>query len=88
LFSKAGVVRYCGRHHQFPFVQLSNGDRLPAIGKAAEESGHSAREEADPRDWLRGSCQSDLVVQTLHQHGGFAITLLALDRNEIPDEDD
>jgi hypothetical protein len=88
VFSKAGVVRYCGRHDQFPFVQLSNGDRLPAIAKAAEESGLSAHEGADPRDWLRGSCQGDLVVQTLHQQGGFAITLLALDRNGMPDEDE
>jgi len=45
----------------------------------ADATGLSAHEEADPRDWLARPGRNSLVIQTLSQRRGYAITLLAFD---------
>jgi IrrE N-terminal-like domain len=87
VFSTDGVIRYVDRHPGFPFVLYRTGQRLPEVPPPGDETGLSAHEEADPRDWLaRPPGRDGLVVQTLSQRRGFAITLLALDRAEPAEE--
>jgi len=81
LFSRDGRLRYAERAGAFPFIALSQGDRLPTLPAAAGADGLSAHEDADPRDWFAGRTAPSLVVQTLYQDEGYAITLLAVDRS-------
>lgn len=60
---------------------------MPALPSAADEMGLSAREEVAPRDWLAFPGQKILMAQTLSQHAGFAITLLAFDETDTGDDD-
>jgi hypothetical protein len=79
VFSAGQVVRYVDRHRDFPFVSCWPGQRLSELPSPADESGLSDHEQADLRDWLARPCQGALVIQTLSQHRGYAITLLAFD---------
>jgi len=79
VFSVDGVVRYVQRHPDFPFVSSRPGQRLSALASPVDETGLSAHEEADPRDWLTRPGRDALIVQTLSQSRGHATTLLALD---------
>jgi Zn-dependent peptidase ImmA (M78 family) len=89
VFSADGVVRYVQRHSDFPFVSCQRGQRLLALPAATDEAGLSAHVEADPRDWLGRPGRDSLVVQTLSQRDGYAITLLAFDATETDaDESD
>jgi hypothetical protein len=89
VFSADGVVRYVQRHSDFPFVSCQRGQRLLALPAATDEAGLSAHVEADPRDWLGRPGRDCLVVQTLSQRDGYAITLLAFDATETDaDESD
>jgi IrrE N-terminal-like domain len=85
VFSLDGIVRYADRGHSFPFLGLSKGDKMPSVPPARGDDTITHHEEADPRDWGMRPNGESLVVQTLHQNAGFAITLLALESN---DEDD
>ena len=89
VFSVDSVVRYVERHSDFPFVSCRPGQRLPTPPTPTDEAGLSAHVEADQCDWLgRPGCGS-LVVQTLSQRAGYAITLLAFDATETDaDESD
>jgi hypothetical protein len=72
-----------------PFVSCQRGQRLLALPAATDEAGLSAHVEADPRDWLGRPGRDSLVVQTLSQRDGYAITLLAFDATETDaDESD
>ena len=88
VFSAAGVVRYVERHPNFPFVSCQPGQRLLAIPSPVDETGLSAHEEADPRDWLARPCRDALIIQTLSQRRGYATMLLALDSSGSGDEGD
>jgi hypothetical protein len=81
VFSADGVVRYVERHSEFPFVGCQRGQRL-ALASPADEVGLSAHVKTDPRDWLARPGRDSLVVQTLSQREGYAITLLAFDATE------
>lgn len=82
ILSDEGVVRYVHRHHEFPFVACQRGQRSPALPLPADETGLPAHEEAAQTDWLARPASGSLVVQTLTQGGGYAITLLAFDATE------
>lgn len=87
VFSVDSVVRYVERHSDFPFVSCRPGQRLPTPPTPTDEAGLSAHVEADQCDWLgRPGCGS-LVVQTLSQRAGYAITLLAFDATETDAEE-
>jgi hypothetical protein len=77
--SLEGVVRYVQRNPGFPFVACQSGQRLSLLPSAVDNSEVSAHEEADPRDWLGRSKGEPLIIQTLSQGEGYAITLLAID---------
>lgn len=79
ILSAEGVVRYVDRHREFPFVACQRGQRSPPLPLPADETGLSAHEEAAQSDWLARPASGSLVVQTLTQRGGHAITLLAFD---------
>lgn len=88
VFTKEGTVRYVDRSHDFPFVRLSAGSTAPSLPGATDAKGVSDHEAADPYDWVADGKEHDVVVQTLHQADGFAITLLAIDRErEAPDRE-
>jgi len=79
VFSAEGVVRYVGPGPDFPGVLCRVGQRLSPLPTPADATGLSAHEEADPRDWLARPGRDSLVIQTLSQRRGHAITLLAFD---------
>lgn len=85
VFSRDRKIRYTDRHPEFPLLACRRdapSPRLPAPQGADRLSNH---EESDWRDWLRRPPDGDLVVQTLHQQQGFAITLLMIDQPERDD---
>lgn len=88
VFSAAGVVRYVERSPAFPFVSCRPGQRLPQLPSPADASGLSAHEEADSLDWLARPGRGALIVQTLSQRNGYAITLLAFDAAESGDDEE
>ena len=79
VFSAEGVVRYVGQGPDFPGVVCRVGQRVFPLPTPADATGLSAHEEADPRDWLARPGRDSLVIQTLSQRRGYAITLLAFD---------
>lgn len=79
VFTKDGLVRYIERKSPFPFIDLKPYDRVPSQPKPLDETGLSIHEEADPSDWLVLANGNSLVVQTLHQQNGYAMTLLAFE---------
>jgi IrrE N-terminal-like domain len=89
VFSQNGVVRYIDRRDTFPFLGLRRGDAMPTLASVPAGSTLSDHEEVDPRDWGMRPNGIDLVAQTMRQEGGYAMTLLALDRQDAEaDEDD
>lgn len=88
VFSAEGVVRYVDRHRAFPFVACRPGQRLCALPAPVDDTGLSAHEEAAPGDWLGRAGRNALIVQTLSQRRGYAITLLAFDQEGVDDDED
>ncbi len=88
ILSADGVVRYVDRHYEFPFVACGRGQRSPSLPTPADETGLSAHQEATQTDWLARPASGSLVVQTLTQGGGYAITLLAFDATEADRTED
>lgn len=87
VFSREGVVRYIDRKDTFPFVRLNNGDALPLISGPSDGNAITDHDEADFRDWGMRANDAGLVVQTLFQDKGFAITLLALEHSDCETND-
>lgn len=79
MFSRHGIVRYVQRHGSFPFVDLRPQQAVPLLPEATDATGLSDIEEADAPDWISNRASDPIVVQTLHQEGGYAITLLSID---------
>jgi Zn-dependent peptidase ImmA (M78 family) len=88
VFSKDGKVRYAERRGNLPYVQCTPGQWIPTLPPPTGTDNISDHVEADWRDWLSRSPHCDLVVQTLHQQNGYAITLLALDQSDISHDED
>jgi IrrE N-terminal-like domain len=86
VFSTNGVVRYVERHPEFPFVSCRPGQRLSELPSSDGEDDLSAHVETDPRDWLARPGSGTLVIQTLRQQSGHAMTVLVLD-SETGDDD-
>jgi hypothetical protein len=86
VYSQNCLVRYVERTDEFPFVNCRPKDRLPPVPPSEGHDGLSAHVEADPRDWLARPRHNSLVVQTLSQSAGYAITLLALDLSQADDD--
>jgi len=86
VFSRNGVVRYIERSDGFPYLTCGPGSPLAAVPSPTGQDGLSNHVEADPRDWLGRPGRRDLVLQTLRQNEGYAITLLAFDASERDDE--
>ena len=78
-FSAEGVVRYVEQSPAFPFVSCQRGQRLSALPSPVDDTGLSVHEEGSSRDWLVRPGRDALVVQTLNQRRGYAITLLAFE---------
>lgn len=87
VFSAEGVVRYIERNPAFPFLSCRPGQRLPSPPPAADASGLSAHEECASGDWLARPGRDALIVQTLSQRHGYAITLLAFDAADSDDDE-
>jgi len=88
VFSMDGAVRYVERRSEFPFISCRAGHRLADLPSPIDDSGLSAHLEADPREWFSQPCDQPLVIQTLSQENGYAITLLAFDCDGADSEDD
>jgi hypothetical protein len=82
VFSTEGCVRYVERHPEFPFVACRRGQPLFDLPESSGDDKISAHVEADPKDWLGRDEKAALLAQTLRQSGGYAITLLVLDKTE------
>ena len=80
-FTREGQVRYVERAEGFPMLAIRSGDPAPVL-PPPDDSGLSAHEGGDPNDWFAPGHRQPLVVQTLHQQKGYAITLLALDEDD------
>ena len=81
VFSRNRIVRYFDKAQDFPYIARRKGDTLPPFALPADNSGLTSHDLADPLDWLARSPKQDLVVQTLHQRDGYAITLLVLEKS-------
>ena len=81
VFSAEGVVRYIERNPTFPSMSCRHGQRLSALPAPVDETGLSAHEEIDSRDWLIRADRDALVVQTLRQSRGHATTLVFFDQD-------
>lgn len=86
--SRNGVVRYIERRDDFPFIVCGRDEPIRNLPPPTGDYGLSDHVEADARDFLSRPSRFDLIIQTLHQRDGFAITLLALDGADASDEDD
>jgi hypothetical protein len=86
VFSQNSLVRYVERNDEFPLMNCRPKDRLPPVPPSEDHDGLSAHVEADPRDWLARPRHNSLVMQTLSQSAGYAITLLAVDLSQADDE--
>jgi hypothetical protein len=86
MFSEKGRVRYLVRRDDFPSLACQRGTPAPPLPRSNGDTCLSDHVEADWRDWLYGAPEGDLVIQTLHQQNGFAITLLAVDGGGRDDE--
>lgn len=82
-FSKHGRLRYSARGGDFPDLSLRPGDRIAEMPSLDRGRTVSEKEEADPRDWLRGGASADLAVQWHVQHDGHAMALIVV--SEIAD---
>jgi hypothetical protein len=87
VFSAEGIVRYIERNSAFPFLSCWPGQLLPPLPSAADESRLSAYEECASGDWLTRPGRDALIVQTLSQRHGYAITLLAFDAADSDDDE-
>jgi hypothetical protein len=87
VFTAEGVVRYIERSPAFPFVSCRSGQRLVALPSPADGTGLSDHEERPATDWLERSAHGSLVVQTLSQDRGYAVTLLAFDPDDIEENE-
>lgn len=87
IFSKDGRLRYIDRRDAFPAIRIERDAPLPVLPKASDGAGLSDHEDADPRDWLGAKADASIVIQTLHQDDGFAITLLTIDRDGTEPEE-
>jgi hypothetical protein len=87
VFSKEGRVRYIDRPNSFPWLSLRKDDLMPELPKPGGADLLSSIEEADPSDWLDQPRDVNLTVQTLHQQGGFEITLLSAGTPDGDDDD-
>ncbi|VFU08806.1 ImmA/IrrE family metallo-endopeptidase [Methylocella tundrae] len=87
VFSSEGIVRYIERRSAFPWLSCQRGDRLPILPSVVDASGLSAHEEAIARDWVARPSRDALIVQTLTQSRGFAITLLAFEASDSEDDE-
>ncbi len=78
VFSENDVVRYVERGNYFPGIARRTGQNLGEVPVATGLSGISDRIQGDPGDWLARPSSETLIIQTLHQRDGFAMTLLTL----------
>ena len=88
VFSLDGAVRYVDRGPEFPFVSCYTGQRLADLASPIDDFGLSAHLEADTREWLSRPGNRPLVMQTLSQQNGYALTLLAFDSDGADSEDE
>jgi IrrE N-terminal-like domain len=87
VFTAEGVVRYVERSPAFPFVSCRSGQRLVALPSPADNTGLSDHEERAATDWLEQAAHDSLVIQTLSQSRGYAITLLAFDPDDVEENE-
>jgi hypothetical protein len=86
VFSHQGRFEYTDRNPDFPWIDLCEGQPLPQLPTAPNNSTASGIEEGESLDWFDRPKTGELLVQTLYQQDDYAITLLQLD-NGSDDED-
>jgi IrrE N-terminal-like domain len=90
VFSRAGVIRYCRRSRDFPFLDIQSGQPVPAQSLAARDDGLqgvvSDWSDVDGGIWLSQPRGRRVCEQTLAQREGYRVTLLALADNELDEE--
>jgi hypothetical protein len=87
-FSHEGRLRYWAAQPEFPRAAIRNADPMPDLPQRCPHTGLGDLEDADPADWLLKPDGAGVTIQTLHQQGGFAMTLVILDKDIVDDEED
>ncbi len=82
VFSHHGRVVYYAAGREFPRLALRKDTTVPDLPLPSDGAFLSDTEEADPLQWLSGSKAFALSAQTLHQRGGWAMTLLCAEEAE------
>lgn len=96
VFSKDGVIRYIRPTNDFPRLSASRGDRLPTHSASVLSRSGTLRKfskwsEVDGTVWLeteRGRTPPTVSEQTLCQSGGFQVSLLSVQKEEVSNDDD
>lgn len=82
VFSKGGRVRYVEKGENFPATIMWNGDALGDLLPRRPARTLTTLDEAFALRWLRWPNGVTLFAQTLYQADGFAVTLLAAERDQ------
>lgn len=95
VFSKDGIVRYCFKHNDFPYLNVKKGIPLPKSGLSSDakilSGGITEAVEVDSETWLAENHQrvpGSLLEQTAKLSAGYQITLLFTEYDEEEDEVD
>ena len=78
VFSHQNRFQFADRKPQFPWIDLTEGQLLPGLPAASGDVVISDIEEGDDHDWFGKAYPGELLIQTLYQQDGYAITLLQL----------
>jgi Zn-dependent peptidase ImmA (M78 family) len=96
VFSKDGVIRYARPTRNFPRLSVKKGDHLPEDCASLLAPAQPLRvatpwTELDGSVWLqteRGRKAPKILEQTMRQSGGFQVTLLFINADEVEEEDE
>ena len=78
VFSHQNRFLFADRNPEFPWIDLTEGQLLPGLPAASSDAAISGIEEGDDHDWFGKAYPGELLIQTLYQQDGYAITLLQL----------
>lgn len=79
VFSKNNQLSYTDRTPGFPWIGLTNNERLPLPSSGESQSKLTQMKEVDQDDWSIKAPRLSLTAQTYFQQDGYAMTLLCLE---------
>ncbi len=88
VFSHQNKFMFADRNPEFPWIDLTEGQSLPNLPAASDDTAISDIEEGDHQDWFSNPYPGELLVQTLYQQDDYAITLLQLSGETDDDKAD